>query len=270
MSLDLDAIKAKLNKLEKTTTRQNSLWKPSPGESLVRLVPYKHGADPFVELYFCYNVGKVRTILSPVTFGKDCPINEAVAKLRATGNKEDFELARKISPKLRIYAPILVRGKEAEGVKFWGFGKTVYQTLLNYFLDADYGDLSDSTKGRDITIKYTAPNSANTFGSTEIRPKPNQTPLLSDSQETQRLVDSVLHINEIFEEKSYEDVEKVWQGFLNEDENTETPNANLGTEKAFNSAPAAAPAPASTTPGTGTSSTSDDSLDKQFNDIFSS
>jgi hypothetical protein len=265
MALDLNAIKAKLNKLEKATTRQNSLWKPTPGESLVRLVPYKHGQDPFVELYFCYNIGKVRTILSPVTFGKDCPINEATTNLRATGNKEDFELARKISPKLRIYAPVIVRGKEGEGVKFYGFGKTVYQTMLNYFLDADYGDLSHPTKGRDITIKYTAPNSANTYGSTEIRPKPNQTPLAGAPEEIQKLVDSVPHINEIFEEKSYEDVEKVWQAFLNEDENTESANTTLGTEKNFEATPAAVKT--ATTEATGDSL---ENLDKQFNDIFNS
>jgi|ETNvirnome_2_300_1030623.scaffolds.fasta_scaffold23145_1 hypothetical protein len=269
MALDLDAIRSKLNKLEKTTTRQNILWKPSPGESMVRLVPYQHGNDPFVELYFCYNIGKVRTILSPVTFGKDCPINEATTNLRATGNKEDFELARKISPKLRIYAPVVVRGKESEGVKFYGFGKTVYQTMLNYFLDADYGDLSHATKGRDITIKYTAPNSANTYGSTEIRPKPNQTPLMESVDEAKKLIESVPHINEIFEEKSYEDVEKVWQAFLNENENPEEPNKTLGTEKDFNNTATTVTTPAvASTPAKGEESLKN--LDSQFDDIFKS
>ena len=26
---------------------------------------------------------------------------------------------------MRTFAPVVVRGKESEGVKFWGFGKTV-------------------------------------------------------------------------------------------------------------------------------------------------
>ena len=144
------------------------MWKPQPGDNQIRLVPYKHGSDPFIELSFCYNIGKVRSIISPITFGKECPINEAAAKLRATGNKEDFELARKIQPKMRVYAPVIVRGKESEGVKFWGFGKLVYQSLLNYFLDADYGDLSNATTGRDLTVKFTPPAAGNAFGQTTI------------------------------------------------------------------------------------------------------
>ena len=40
-----------------------------------------------------------------------------------------------MEPKMRTYVPVLVRGKESEGVKFWGFGKLVYQELLG----DDYG-----------------------------------------------------------------------------------------------------------------------------------
>ena len=257
MALDLQAIQAKLKKLEKSTNRATRLWRPEPGDTQIRLVPYSHGSDPFVELYFCYNIGKTRSILSPLSFGKECPINEAAAQLRSTGDKDDFVLARKVQPKLRIYAPVVVRGKEAQGVKFWGFGKTVYQSLLNYFLDPDYGDLSDSNTGRDIVVKFTPPAGNNAFGSTAIMPKPNTTPLMGDSKESQGLVDSVPHINEIFEEKSYDDVNKVWQAFLNQDDDNES--SNLGVEKKFKS----------TSNGTQSSDTTNTSdLDKQFEDVF--
>ena len=36
-------------------------------------------------------------------------------------------MARKLESKMRTFAPIIVRGEETQGVKFWGFGKTVYQ-----------------------------------------------------------------------------------------------------------------------------------------------
>ena len=35
-----------------------------------------------------------------------------------------------MEPKMRTYVPILVRGAESEGVKFWGFGKQVYTELF--------------------------------------------------------------------------------------------------------------------------------------------
>ena len=41
MAINLDAIKAKLNKLQSQTTKQNNLWKPDPGKQIVRIVPYQ-------------------------------------------------------------------------------------------------------------------------------------------------------------------------------------------------------------------------------------
>ena len=35
-----------------------------------------------------------------------------------------------MEPKLRTFVPVVVRGEEGEGVRFWGFGKTVYQEIL--------------------------------------------------------------------------------------------------------------------------------------------
>ena len=58
-----------------------------------------------------------------------------------------------MEPKLRTFVPVVVRGEEGEGVRFWGFGKTVYQEILGY-IDPDYGDITDPTSGRDLTIEY--------------------------------------------------------------------------------------------------------------------
>ena len=56
--MDLNAIKNRLNQLQTTNTRTSNLWKPQPGQQLVRIVPYKHNKDnPFIELYFHYDLG---------------------------------------------------------------------------------------------------------------------------------------------------------------------------------------------------------------------
>ena len=67
---------------------------------------------------------------------------------------------------MRTFVPVVVRGEETEGVKWWGFGKTVYQELLSIIADPDYGDISDSMTGRDIVVErqtaacllYTSPS----------------------------------------------------------------------------------------------------------------
>ena len=52
-------------------------------------------------------------------------------QLRAKWSKENWILAKKLDAKTRIFAPVIVRGEEDEGVKLWQFGKEVYQDSLN-------------------------------------------------------------------------------------------------------------------------------------------
>ena len=49
--MDLNAIKNRLNQLQTTNNRTSNLWKPQPGNQIVRIVPYKFNKDnPFIEL----------------------------------------------------------------------------------------------------------------------------------------------------------------------------------------------------------------------------
>ena len=180
--MDLNAIKKRLNQLQTSNTRTSNLWKPQPGTQVVRIVPYKFNRDnPFIELYFHYDLGG-KNYLSPISFGRPDPIEEFAQKLKSTGSKEDYRLGRKIEAKMRTFTPIVVRGEEKEGVRFWGFGKTVYQELLSIIADPDYGDITDAVSGRDVAVEFkTAEETGKSFPSTTIRVKPNQTPITEDA-----------------------------------------------------------------------------------------
>ena len=152
--MDLNAIKNRLSQLQTTNNRTSNLWKPQPGSQVVRIVPYKFNADnPFIELYFHYDLGG-KNYLSPISFGRPDPIEEFAQKLKSTGSKDDYRLGKKIEAKMRTYAPVVVRGEENQGVKFWGFGKTVYQELLSIIADPDYGDITDQVSGRDVAVEF--------------------------------------------------------------------------------------------------------------------
>ena len=69
--------------------------------------------------------------------------------LRLEKVKETWLKGRKMQPKLRTYVPIIVRGKEEEGVKFWGFGVQVYEQLMAALNEPDYGDITDLVNGYD-------------------------------------------------------------------------------------------------------------------------
>jgi hypothetical protein len=216
MAINLDAIRGRLNKLQSTTSKKVELWKPTPGKHQIRLVPYKFNEEnPFIELYFHYNINN-KSYLSPMSFGRPDPIVEFADKLKRMGDKEDWKAAKKMEPKLRTFVPVLVRGEEGEGVRFWGFGKTVYQEILGYMADPDYGDITDPTIGRDITVEIvSAEDSGTSYPVTTIRVKPKETPLVESAEETKKFLTSQMEITDLYQELTYSELKSVLEGWLN-------------------------------------------------------
>jgi hypothetical protein len=212
--MDLEAIKRKLNQLQNQTKRQDFLWKPEPGKQQIRIVPYQHDKNnPFQELYFHYDLGK-KNFLSPITYGNPDPVVEFAEKLKASGNSDEWKLGKKLEPKMRCYVPIVVRGKESEGVKFWGFGKTVYTELLGFCADPDYGDITDPMNGRDIVVEFTPAEGAGSFPKTGIRVKPNTTPLTTDRNIAERVAQQQTNLSEVFKEPTYDELKEALETWL--------------------------------------------------------
>ena len=233
--MDIDAIKSRLNQLQNTTT--NSFWKPQPGKTQIRIVPYFHNkSNPFSELYFHYSLVKNKTVLSPLSFGRPDPVQEFADKLKASGNKDEWIQGKRIEPKMRTFAPVIVRGEENEGVKFWGFGKTVYQELLGIIADPDYGDISDPMTGRDIVVERQTPAEAgNQYGKTTIRVKPNQTELADSAKMQKELLENQPNYAELYTEPTYDELKEHLQNFLNPsaaEEKTEEPVQEMVTTEA--------------------------------------
>jgi hypothetical protein len=216
MAINLDAIRGRLNKLQSTTSKKVELWKPTPGKHQIRLVPYKFNKDnPFIELYFHYNINN-KSYLSPQSFGRPDPIVEFSDKLKRMGDKEDWKAAKQMEPKLRTFVPVLVRGEEGEGVRFWGFGKTVYQEILGYIADPDYGDITDPNEGRDIVVEIvSAEDSGTSYPVTTIRVKPNETPLTDTKEDTEKFLNNQREITELYQELTYSELKGVLEGWLN-------------------------------------------------------
>ena len=220
--MDLNAIKSRLSQLQTSNNRTSNLWKPQPGNQIVRIVPYKFNKDnPFIELYFHYDLGG-KNYLSPISFGRPDPMEEFAQKLKSTGSKDDYRLGRKIEAKMRTFAPVIVRGEENQGVKFWCFGKTVYQELLSIIADPDYGDITDSVNGRDVAVEFkTAEETGKSFPSTSIRVKPNQTPITEDASVLESINESQKNITEIYTERSYDELTQALDSYLNGDSSNE-------------------------------------------------
>jgi hypothetical protein len=216
MAINLDAIRGRLNKLQSTTSKTVEQWKPTPGKHQIRLVPYKFNKEnPFIELLFHYGINN-KTYLSPSSFGRPDPIVEFAEKLKRMGDKEDWKAAKKMEPKLRTFVPVLVRGEEGEGVRFWGFGKTVYQEILGYIADPDYGDITDPNEGRDIVVEIvSAEDSGTSYPVTTIRVKPKESALTDSKETTDKFLNEQKNITELYSELSYAELKNVLESWLN-------------------------------------------------------
>jgi hypothetical protein len=214
--LDINKIKSRLNSLNNTNQKSNLLWKPTPGKQEIRIVPYKYQPDnPFSELKFHYNLNG-KTYLSPDSFGRPDPIVEFANRLKKSGDKEEWKMARKLEPKMRTFAPVIVRGEEHEGVKFWGFGKQVYQELLSIMSDPDYGDITDLANGRDIVVEFkTAEESGKQFPETSIRVKPNTKPAVEiTNKELLAKLANQSNLLDLFPEPAYDELKAVMDAWL--------------------------------------------------------
>lgn len=229
MAIDFDAIRKKLNQLSGNNSKRNSMWRPQEGEeATVRLLSFPdNDGQPFKERWFYYNIGNNPGLLAPYQFGKKDPIQELINKLREDGSKESYELAKKLYPKMRSYAPVIVRGEEDRGVRIWAFGKTVYQSLLNIMLDEDYGDITDHTDGRDVKVICTkAPGRQ--WATTEVRPRGKQSPLNENSTTAKEWIGSIPDIDDLYTCKTADELEKIVNDWLNNDEESIGQSYNSG------------------------------------------
>ena len=187
-------------------------------------------------MFFHYSLVPNKTVLSPQSFGRPDPVQQFADKLKSSGDKDEWIQGKRIEPKMRTFAPVIVRGEENEGVKFWGFGKTVYQELLGIIADPDYGDISDPMTGRDIVVERQTPAEAgNQYGKTTIRVKPNQTELADDAKMQKELLENQPNYAELYTEPTYDELKEHLQNFLNPsaaEEKTEEPVQEMVTTEA--------------------------------------
>ena len=124
----------------------------------------------------------------------------------------------------RFFSPVIVRGEEEKGVRYWGYGKMAYKQLINLVLNPDYGDITDLETGSDLTIRYGKPAGAQ-YPQTEITPRRRSSPTFSpdiSQQETLRILGSAPDFDEVFSEsrKTPQEVGNMLDEWLSSDEDT--------------------------------------------------
>ena len=216
MSIDMELMRKKLATLRgELDGREQSAWfRPDEGDQDIRIVPAPDG-DPLKEMYFHYNVGDHRGgIVCPKrNFGDSCPICEFASSLWKEGvssnDEESKKLAKSLFVRARFFSPVVVRGREDEGIKIYGYGKRAYENLLAYILDPDYGDITDTLEGTDIALTYTKPTTPGAYPQTNLKMRRNTSSLLEDTEAIPALLDSMPDIDALFERHTPEQINAI-------------------------------------------------------------
>lgn len=219
--MDLNEMRNRLSAMQSKQSgkgngeKKSVFWKPSVGKQVIRVVPSKYNKkNPFTEMYFHYGIGK-NTMVSPINWGEKDPIVEFAKQLRTTSDKENWRLAKKLDPKMRIFVPVIVRGEESEGVKLWQFGKELYMDFLNLADNEDVGDFTDVMSGRDITLTTVGPEVTGTnYNKTTIMPKVKETALADDKATMTSLLENQPNPMEVFKKYSYDEMKQALQEWL--------------------------------------------------------
>lgn len=228
--MDLNTIRQRLSKMNSKNNKGGSkvdyekiYWKPSIGKQTIRIVPSKFDStSPFKELFFYYGIGN-KMMLSPVSWGGKDPIAEFVKQLRKSNDKEDWRLAKKLEPKMRVFAPVIVRGEEDKGVRLWQFGKELYMEFLSMADDEDIQDYTDIAEGRDFTVDTVGPETTGTaYNKSSIRPKTKISPLASTKGEIEKFMNEQPNPLEIFKQYSFDEMKSALQNWLSPEDSNES------------------------------------------------
>ena len=242
--MDLNAIKKRLNDFQNQTNssggqQKQLFWKPTVGKQLIRVAPNKYNKDfPFTEMKFYYGIGSKRVMASPSNWGEKDPIMEFAKQLRGTSDRENWRLAKKLDPKTRIFAPVVIRGQEDEGVKLWQFGKEVYQEFLNMAADDEIGDFTDINQGRDIKLSTVGPESTGTpYNKTSIGPSLKQTQLADTEDAVKQLLENQADPMKVFKPLTYDEMKTSLQEWLSPEGEEEEGSIVKEPAVAFDSQP---------------------------------
>lgn len=206
--INLDAMRAKYNKLTTKGGSADGFWKPQEGSQTIRIVAPTDG-DPFRDYLFHYRLGadQKTTLISPRTFNLKDPIGDFGNKLWNEDTEESRAMARNFFPKMRVFAPVIVRGEEEKGVRLWGFSKTTYEALLKVVLDPEYGDIADPNTGTDLRLNY-GKKVGQMYPTTELMPARKSSPLGTEEQ-IENFLANVPNFDEQFPATTTEQAQKL-------------------------------------------------------------
>ena len=202
-------------------------WKPRDnGKYTIRFLPPTDSDGLFFKQTAQYKLGD-KYLFAPYIEGEPDPIYEYYRALWKKDTAESKALAREIKPRKQYLYNIIVRdenGSKPESptkVFVYMSGQKLYDKVMHYFWDEDFGDLTDIEEGFDFVIKKEAgamgfPNYDNSM------PRTKQTPLFADDDMVEEVLSGIHDLNKEVDYKSYDELKTELANFLKSKQDTDS------------------------------------------------
>lgn len=241
----IEELKAKLQGLNRGGGKGKDIWKPTDKHD-IRIVKYPHGPETLIELYFHYDVGDAPILCPKANNGDDCEVCDFADRLKAwkdpngrdkpeADKKSDWEIFKKIQAKASVFIPVVERGKESAGAKFWRVSPPQATELLEEAMNKDrmeecglapdesdagkiFDVLCSPSRAYDIEVELKKPGEKGNnrkFAITSAKAKIKPSPLSKNPEEVKNILASVKRITEVYPPVSSAEVAKIfakWAG----------------------------------------------------------
>lgn len=141
----------KAKKKQEANSNANIINFANDVRTTIRLVPFNEFKElQFKPVWFYYKQSGLvsKTMFSPLTFGEEDPIVQYINETLAEGqlNTQEFVQLVKLAPRLMYITTAVIRGKEAEGTKFWIFSGGNRYDAIPFNDEGQYGALLKDIK----------------------------------------------------------------------------------------------------------------------------
>lgn len=191
--VDKERAKQSKQRLEEESQRGGlPMWKIPQGSTKIRILPpWSEAGDIAFECRSHWKVPPNDSMYNCLrVVNKECPICEFASELKRTGNRE---LASTLYPSKSVYYNIVVRGEEDKGVQIMRSGILLYENILSYLYDEDYGDITDIVEGRDMVIERVGTTKEDTKYT--LKPAANTSPLHADKTIVAKWLDTMFDLD---------------------------------------------------------------------------
>jgi len=167
---------------------------PKQGRNILRILPEVYDMEFFFqpvgkhyfpdgENVYCPNFTSEKEL--------DCPVCEIVKELNQASDKASKKLASQLGVRRSWWMNVIDRNNEGVGPLIFTPGVTVFNSIISYISDPDYGDITDLHEGTDLIIERDGQGLDTTY---EVKAKRKESPLSDDDNQMDDWLDSASNL----------------------------------------------------------------------------